>query len=87
MTNALESAGALHEALAAHAAFLDADGHLDARRKEGFTRRLRNLVKDLVAEAVLAGAGAEVEHAVADVLGGRRSILGAARRAAEAILP
>ncbi|MHC4816833.1 MAG: methylmalonyl Co-A mutase-associated GTPase MeaB [Planctomycetota bacterium] len=87
LTNALESAGALHEALASHAGYLDADGHLEARRKEGFTRRLRNLVADLVADAVLHGAGAEVEHAVADVLSGRRSILGAARRAAEAILP
>jgi LAO/AO transport system kinase len=85
-TNALESADALHEALAAHAAWLDGDGRLEARRKEGFTRRLRNLVADLVAEAVLRGAGEEVEHAVTDVLAGRRSILGAARRAAEEIL-
>lgn len=86
-TNALESAGALHEALAAHAAWLDTDDHLEARRKEGFRRRLRNLVADLVAEAVLGGAGAEVEQAVTEVLDGRRSILGAARRAAEAIVP
>jgi len=86
-TNALESAAALHEALAAHAAYLDENGHLEERRNEGFTRRLRNLVADLVAEAVLGGAGPEIDQAVADVSAGRRSILGAARRAAEAIVP
>jgi LAO/AO transport system kinase len=86
-TNALESADALHEALAAHAAYLDENDHLAERRREGFARRLRNLVADLVAEAVLAGAGPEIEKAVADVAAGRRSILGAARRATGRILP
>jgi len=85
-TNALFDAQPLFDALAEHEAWLDAEGRLADRRRRGLEARLRSLVGQLLAERLLAGAAEVIEAEAADVRAGRRSVLRAARRAAEALL-
>jgi len=85
-TNALEDAAPLADALDAHAAWLDADDRLAARRRRGLEARLRALVADMIAERLLRGAGPELARQAEEVRAGRHSVLHAAERAMKAIL-
>jgi len=86
-TNALEGADALLEAIDAHAAWLGTDDRLDSRRQHSLEARLRSMVADRIAERMLEGAGEVLAREVAEVRAGKRSLLHAADRALEELVP
>lgn len=85
-TRALDDVAPLHEALAAHEAWLAGDGRLAERRRHGLAARLRTLVAELLAEKLLAGADDLLARQAAEVAAGRRSVSSAAAHALEEIL-
>jgi hypothetical protein len=85
-TIAQDGAEPLRDALAAHEAWLGGE-RLAARRRRGLEARLRTLVAGMLAERLLHGAGERLRAEAAEVAAGRWSILHAAERAVEALLP
>ncbi len=85
-TEATGGALALHEALDAHAKWLAQGARLAERRQEGLGRRLRTLVKDLLAARLLAGKEAVLMARASEAASKRRSLLDAAQSTVEEIL-
>ncbi len=88
VTRAEEPMGArpLAEALAAHEAWLGAEGRLALRRRRGTEARLRALFAELASERLLAGAEEVLAREAEAVLAGRRSVVRAAERAVAEVL-
>ena len=76
----------LRDALDRHRAWLEQEGRLKKRRRDGLRRRLQGLVAGMLAERVLAGHETLLDAQAAEVGAGRCSVLAAAARAVEEIL-
>jgi LAO/AO transport system kinase len=67
-----------------HRAFLDAEGRLEARRRDGLRRQLRALAAERIARRVDAGADADfLDGLIGDVLARRLDPSGAVDRVLE----